>query len=133
MSVIHPAPLLRQALLADAVTTAGCALLFLLAAGPLEGVLGLPSGLLRAAGGILVPFAALVGFLALRATLPRAAVWFVIAVNATWALDSLLLLFSGFVQPTAAGTALVIAQAVAVAMYAELQFLGLKRSEAATA
>jgi hypothetical protein len=133
MSVIHPAPFLRQALLADSVTTAGCALLFLLAAGPLEGFTGLPSGLLRAAGAILVPFAALVGFLALRETLSRFAVWTVIVVNATWAVDSILLLLGGWVQPTPAGTALVIAQAVAVAMYAELQFMGLRRSSAAEA
>lgn len=128
MSVIRPAPFLRQALLADAVTTAACALLFLLAAGPLEGVLGLPSGLLRAAGAILTPFAAFLAVLAMRETLPRPAVWAVIAVNATWVADSVLLLFSGWVDPTPAGTALVVAQAVAVAIYAELQYMGLRRS-----
>ena len=130
MTTIRPVPFLRQALLADAVTTAACALLILLAAGPLSTLLGLPAGLLRAAGAVLIPFAAFAGVLALRESLSRTVVWAVIAVNAVWAVDSLLLLLSGWVHPTAAGTAFVIAQAVAVALYAELQFVGLRRSEA---
>lgn len=133
MSVIHPAPFLRQALLADAATTAACALLFVLAAGPLEGLLGLPAALLRAAGAVLIPFAAFLALLALRETVSRPAIWAVILVNATWVADSVLLLFSGWVQPTPAGTTLVVAQAVAVAMYAELQYMGLKRSSGVAA
>jgi len=133
MSVIRPAPFLRQVLLADAVTSAACALLMLAAAGPLEMLLGLPAGLLRAAGAVLVPFAVFVGLLAMRESLPRLAVWTVIVANAVWAVDSLLLLLSGWVHPAAAGTAFVIAQAVFVGIYAELQFVGLRRSEAAAA
>ena len=56
-----------------------------------------------------------------------------IVANAVWSADSLLLLVTGWVQPTAAGTAFVIAQAVAVAVYAELQFVGLRRSDAEVA
>jgi hypothetical protein len=131
MPAIHPAPFLRQALLADAVTTAACALLMLLAAGPLEALLGLPAGLLRAAGAILIAFAVLVGTLALRNGVSPLAVWAVIVANALWAADSLVLLVSGWIQPTPAGMAFVVAQAAVVAMYAELQFVGLKRSNAA--
>ena len=129
MSTIHPAPFLRQALLADAATTAACAVLMLAAAGPLESLLGLPAGLLRAAGAILVPFAAFVGVLSLRETLSRLRVWTVIVATAVWAVDSIPLLFSGWVQAGAAGLVFVIAQPVAVAMYAELQYLGLRRSQ----
>jgi hypothetical protein len=57
----------------------------------------------------------------------------VIGLNALWALDSILLLVSGWVAPTAAGFAFVIAQGVVVAMYAELQLMGLRRSTAAAA
>ena len=130
MTAIRPVLFLRQALLADAVTTAACALLMVAAAGPLASLLGLPAGLLRAAGLILIPFAAFLGMLALREEVPRVAVWAVIIANAAWTLDSLLLLVSGWVQPTAAGIAFVIAQAAFVAMYAELQFVGLRRSHA---
>lgn len=130
---ILPAPLLRQALLADAVTSAACAALLIGGAGFLEGLLGLPAALLRGAGLVLLPFVALVAFLGTRERLPRMAVLAVIGLNALWAADSLLLLVSGWVAPTAAGTVFVIAQAVAVAMYAELQFMGLRRSVAAAA
>ena len=127
---ILPAPLLRQALLADAVTTAACAALLLGGAGFLDGILGLPAALLTGAGLVLVPFVALVAWLGTRARLPRPAVLAVIGLNALWALDSILLLVSGWVAPTAAGFAFVIAQGVVVAMYAELQVMGLRRSTA---
>jgi hypothetical protein len=133
MKTIHPAPFLRQALLADAVTSAACALLVLVAAGPLERILGLPSALLRGAGLVLLPYVAILAAMALRESLPRVAVWAVIAANALWAIESALLLVSGWVEPTRAGIAFVIAQAVVVAMYAELQLMGLRRSTAATA
>jgi hypothetical protein len=128
MTSIVPAPLLRQALLSDAVTSAACALLMLLGAGYLETLLGLPAILLRGAGIVLLPFAAWVWILGLRDELNRSAVWTVVAVNAAWAADSLLLLASGLVGPTAAGYAFVIGQAAVVALYAELQFIGLRRS-----
>jgi hypothetical protein len=57
-------------------------------------------------------------------------VWAVILCNAVWVADSLLLLMSGWVQPTALGTAFVLAQALLVGLFAELQALGLRRSPA---
>jgi hypothetical protein len=133
MTFIRPAPYLRQGLLADATTSGAFGLLTLLAAAPLEGVLGLPAMLVRSAGLIMIPWALCLGRLAMRESLPRPAVLAVIVVNALWALDSLLLLWSGWVAPSSAGTVFVIAQALVVALYAELQFVGLKRSTAATA
>lgn len=133
MPVIIPSPFLRQALIADATTSAACGLLMMLAAGPLSGVLGLPEMLLRLAGLTLLPFAAVVGYLGLRERLARTAVWAVILVNAMWTVDSILLLVSGWVQPTSAGYAFVIAQALVVLMYAQLQVIGLRRSTLRTA
>jgi len=133
MPTIIPSPLLRQALLSDAVTSAACGLLMLLAAGPLAGLLGLPEALLRVAGAALLPFAAFVAYLGLREQLHRSAVWAVVIVNAVWTADSLLLLVSGWVEPTRAGYAFVIAQALVVLLYAELQYVGLRRSAAAAA
>ena len=130
---ILPAPLLRQALLADAVTTAACATLLIGGAGILDDLLGLPAGLLRGAGLVLVPFVALVFWLGTRQRLPRMMILAVIGLNILWVIDSVLLLVSGWVAPTAAGLAFVIAQAVAVAMYAELQIIGLRRSTTALA
>jgi hypothetical protein len=52
--------------------------------------------------------------------------------NALWVVDSLLLLVSGWVSPTSAGYAFVIAQALVVLMYADFQIVGLRRSGAVT-
>jgi hypothetical protein len=133
MMTIHSSPLLRQALVADATTSAAFGLLMLLAAGPLGSLLGLPEMLLRASGIVLLPFAAFLAWLGLREQVQKPLVWAVVIGNALWVADSLLLLVSGWVQPTTAGYAFVIMQALAVLMYAEFQFIGLRRSEAAMA
>jgi hypothetical protein len=133
MSTIHPSPLLRQALLSDAVTSLACGLLMLLGAGPLAGLLGLPEALLRLAGGFLLPYAMLIAYLGMRREMQRPLVWAVAIGNAVWAIDSILLLMSGWVEPTRAGYAFVIGQALVVLMYAELQVVGLRRSQAAAA
>ncbi len=125
---LSPSPFLRQALLADAVTSALCGLLMLLAAHPLAGMLGLPEALLRSAGTLLLPFAACVAYLSLRPRLRRMTVWAVVLVNALWAIDSVVLLVTGWVAPTMAGTVFVMAQAAIVLMYAELQVIGMRRS-----
>jgi hypothetical protein len=111
----------------DAVATAATGALVLLAAGPLEGLLGLPAALLRWAGVILLPYAAVVGSLAMRARIPARAALAVIGCNAAWVVASLLLLVSGRVDPTPLGTAFVVAQALAVAGLASWQYLGLDR------
>jgi len=43
-------------------------------------------------------------------------------------IDSALLLLSGWGQPSTLGVAFVIAQAVAVGIFAELQFIGQRRT-----
>jgi hypothetical protein len=55
----------------------------------------------------------------------------IIALNLLWVVGSMGLLMGGWVAPTALGTAFVIAQAVAVGVFAELQFIGLRRTQAA--
>jgi hypothetical protein len=54
---------LRRVLIADAVSSLGAALLMTLGAAPLAAPTGLPAGLLREGGLILLPFAGLAGFL----------------------------------------------------------------------
>jgi hypothetical protein len=123
-----PSPLLRKALMADAVVTGLAGLVMALAAIPLATRYGLPVGLLRWAGLICLPFALFDGWLATRTRLQRPAVFFVVACNALWALDSILLLLTGWVEPTTLGTVFLVAQAVATAVFAELEFIGLRRS-----
>ena len=119
---------LRRALLADAASSAAMGVMLLSAAGALAALLRLPEMLLVGAGIILLPYAALVGYCGLRETLPRALVRAVIVANALWAVDSIALLLGGWIAPNALGEAFVVAQAVIVALFAELQYVGLRKS-----
>jgi hypothetical protein len=121
---------LRYALLADAVASGATGALMIAGADLLTGVLGLPVALMREAGLLLVPYVALVTVVGTRETIARAPVRAIIALNVLWVAGSAGLLISGLVAPSALGTAFVIAQAVAVGVFAELQFMGLRRSAA---
>jgi len=122
---------LRYALLADAVASGATGLLLIAGADLLTGLLGLPVALMREAGLLLVPYVALVAFVGTREAISRPAVQAIIALNVLWVVGSMGLLMGGWVAPTALGTAFVIAQAVAVGVFAELQFIGLRRTQAA--
>ena len=123
---------LRYALLADAVASGATGLLLIAGAGLLEGLLGLPSGLMREAGLVLVPYVAFVGWVGTREAISRPAVQAIIAMNLLWVVGSAVVLF-GFVAPTILGYAFVVAQAVVVGVFAELQFVGLRRQDAVAA
>ena len=97
-------------------------------AGPVEELTGIPAALLWYAGLGLFPFAAFVAYLATRETVSRMGVWAVIVCNALWAADSLLLLASGWVEPTGLGIVFVVAQAAAVAAFAEAEYFGMRRA-----
>ena len=71
MMTVRPSPLLRQALLADASTSAAFGLLMLIAAGLLGHLLGLPDMLLRMSGAVLLPYAGFLAYLGLRETAER--------------------------------------------------------------
>jgi hypothetical protein len=98
-----------------------------LGASALASLLNLPEALLRETGLFLVAYAALVGWLGTRPSTPKPLLWIVIAGNAVWALASMALLFSGWVAPNLLGEAAVAMQAIAVGVFAELQYVGLRR------
>ena len=124
----RPLPLLRYALIGDAVASGATGLLMFAGAGFLTAWLGLPETLLRYAGLVLLPYAALVGHLGTRNAPARPAVWAIILANAMWVIDSLVMLASGWVAPTALGTAFVLLQALVVAGFAGAQYLGLRQA-----
>jgi hypothetical protein len=126
-------PFLRRALVADGAISGTTGLLMVLGAGLLEGLLGLPAALLRYAGFSLIPFAAFLFYLAKRDGLSPTSVWFVIVLNTAWVVASVLLLASSSIDPTALGYAFIIVQAVAVAVFVELQYVGLRRPTARVA
>jgi hypothetical protein len=117
---------LRKALIADAAISGTTGLAMMLGADMLATLLGVPALLLRYAGLILLPFAALLVVLATRENVHRGAVRAVIVANVLWAIDSIVLLFTGWVDPSALGYAFIVFQAVIVAAFAEVQHVGLK-------
>jgi hypothetical protein len=126
--MIQPSLFLRRALLADAIFSGVSAALLTPGASALASLLNLPEALLRETGLFLVAYAALVGWLGTRPSIPKPPVWIVIAGNAAWALASIALLFGGWVTPNLLGEVAVAMQAIAVGVFAELQFVGLRRS-----
>jgi hypothetical protein len=127
----QPAPLLRYALIGDALASSATGLPLAGGAGLLTGLLGLPEQLMRYAGLFLLPYAAVVAYVGTRATVSRAAVWTIITANAIWVVESIVILVGGWVSPTPLGVAFVAAQALIVAAFAEAQFIGLRRSMSA--
>ena len=120
--------LLRGAFGLDAIATGGLGLVLALAAEQLHPWLEIPVMLLRCAGLACVVFAAWLAMTLMLQRLTRRTVMFAIAVNLAWVLASFVLLAGGLVDPTALGVAFVIAQAGAVAVFAWLEYLGMKRA-----
>lgn len=131
--MIHPSLFLRRALLADAIFSGVSAVGLTLGAGMLASLLNLPEALLRETGLFLVAYAIFVGWLGTRASLAKALVLIVVAGNAAWTLASIWLLFSGMVSPNPLGEIVVVAQAIATGIFAELQYIGLRKSGSALA
>jgi uncharacterized protein YjeT (DUF2065 family) len=126
--MIHPSLFLRRAIVADAIVSGAMALLLTFDAEMLAPLLNLPEALLRETGLFLIAYAALVGWLGTRSSMPKLLVAIVIAGNAAWTLGSIALLFSGAVTPNLLGEAFVAVQAIAVGAFAELQYIGLRKS-----
>jgi hypothetical protein len=98
------------------------------AASAFASLLSLPEALLRETGLFLIAYTALVGWLSARPSEPRPLIVLVIAGNAMWTVASIALLVSGWVNPNLLGEIVVVAQAIATGVFAELQYIGLRRS-----
>jgi len=131
--MIQPSLLLRRAILADAIFSGVSAVVLTSGAGLLAPWFSLPEALLRETGLFLIAYAALVGWLGTRQAMPKALVLIVVAGNAAWTLASIALLFSPWVSPNLLGEIAVAAQAIAVGAFAELQYIGLRKSGGAVA
>jgi hypothetical protein len=126
--MINPSSFLRRALIADAIFSGVAALGFTFGAGAFAALFNMPEAFLREVGLFLIAYAAFVGWLGTRQAMMQPLVLLVIAGNAAWTLGSIALLFSGAVAPNALGMAMVVAQAIATGVFAELQYIGLRRS-----
>jgi len=126
--MINSSTLLRGALLADGAVSGALALLLVVAAAPLGPLFALPEAFLRETGLLLIPYALFVAYLGLRATLPAGLAWLVVAGNAAWTLASFALLLGNWLSPNLFGEIFIAAQAIAVGVLAELQYIGARRS-----
>lgn len=117
---------LSQVLRFDAVASGGLGVLLLAANDVLDGVLGLPRVLSLSAGAFLLVWTAALLLIARRPDLNRMAVSEVIVVNFAWVVASVAAVFA--VDLTGLGIAFVVAQAAAVAVFAELQLTGLHKT-----
>ena len=126
--MIRSSQLLRRALLADAMFSGIAAVLLAVDADALAPLLELPQALLQETGVFLLAYAALVGWLASRASVAKPLVLLVVVGNAAWTVGSIVLLFSGAVSPNLLGEGFVAAQALATGVFAELQYIGMRRS-----
>ncbi|WP_137973763.1 hypothetical protein [Pseudomonas sp. F(2018)] len=129
MTTLNASPLLRRALLADGLMGIASGSLLILLNGWYANLLALPGDLLLAAGLTLLPLGLFLMWLGSQETVSRRLVWVVLAINAMWAIDSLVLLFSGWISPNLLGQVFVIGQAALVLLFLELELIGLKRSE----
>ena len=112
---------LRTALKLDAIVTGANGAAYLVAAGPLEDLLGLSPALLRGIGAFLLLFSAVVWIVGSRPQVSSTAALAVIAVNVLWAADSIAFLAAGLSDPTTVGAIWIVMQALVVAGFAGLQ------------
>lgn len=121
---------LRKVLLADTVVSGAAGLAMIGGADFTHELLGLPSELLFWAGVALIPF---VTMLAMIVRAGRAPTWLIAAIivtNFAWVAGSLFVAFGPAFAPSIFGQVFVVAQAAIVGVFAELQFMGLRRAAA---
>ena len=132
MNVFTSSIAIRHLLVADAVISGTTGIVMIALAGTVEPLLNIPAPLMRTAGVLLLPFAAMVWYFSRAPEPRRARVWTVIVLNFAWVAASVLALVAGMVEPTTLGTGFIVFQAAVVAILAEMQFFGLRRSSLAT-
>ena len=120
---------LPTALRLDAVVTAANGAAYLAAAAPLSELLGLHATLLRAAGAGLLAVAAAVWLVASAKRMSRPAPVTIIALNAAWVVGSIAAVLADLGTPTTVGALWMIAQALVVAGFVELQVASVRRAE----
>lgn len=123
MSVVVT-PFLRNALLLDAAVSAAVGIVLLAATDYLAGLLDLPAPLLFWAGVIIFVWVAMLVVASMRTVLPQIVALNFVAGNAIWTLVSFAIMLAGLIQPNALGIAFVSAQALAVGLFAVLQWIG---------
>lgn len=122
--------LLRLALRLDALVSAAFGVVTLLGGPLLADVLGTPLSLLWPVGVVVLVYAAGLWLLQARPSIAPAHGWTVVGLNLTWAAASVAVIAFGWFPLTGLGVAFVLLQALLVAGFADLQFVGVRRAAA---
>ena len=123
----HP-NFLRTILLIDAAICVVTGAVMTLGATPIDMLTNVPRELLFYSGLSLFPIAAFIALVGTRTALPTPGVWLVILGNVGWVAASVWVLLAGTADPNTLGVAFIAFQALAVAVLAELEFMGLRSS-----
>lgn len=124
--------LLRPILYTNAVVTCLSGLGLLATARQLEPWTGIPSLFLLIAGGLFLPYAALLWYGATRAHAARRVGWIAVIGDSLWVIDSVILLAMGWLPLTNAGWWTIVVQACVIGCLAEAQFIALRRDAASS-
>lgn len=123
-----PTSLLRRALLGNAAFSGLSGLLFTLDARPIAKFLGLENPMiLTIMGLVLLAYAPFLVWLANRKPIPRWLAWMVIELDVLWIIGSAVLIFTDLVPLTGPGKWAIAIVADVVAVFAIVQYLGLRR------
>lgn len=128
MRTVLPSNLLRLGLRLDALLSLGAAALALVFSAPLVRELGVGVATVYPIAGFMLAWTALTFWMSRSASLPAWLVWVVLLVNIDWALASFALMATDWIAPSTLGYVLLSLQALTVLGFAEMQWLGLKRS-----
>lgn len=131
MSVFVSPRFFSRVLWVDALSCAATGALQLLFASVLARLTGLPAPLLLATGVVMLAYAGAVAWMASRALPPRRLIGLVVFCNFAWAAACVALLAAAGASITVLGWTWVLAQALAVVLLAELQWMGLRRTRMA--
>lgn len=131
MNLVRPSPLLKTALLADALGSAAAALLQLAFAAPLAALVRLPEALLFDSGLFMLAYVALLAFMVRSTRLAEPLVWLLVAGNVGWALGCVAAAW--WLAPDAIGLGYIVMHALAPLTFAALEYRGLVVSPAADA
>ena len=126
-TIADPDRPLRLPLGLDAVATGAVGLLALHGSPVLDRFLGTPAALTAPIGCFLLGYAIAIGVVGTRQRVSRAAVWGVVLLNLAWVVASVATVVAGPFALTAVESAIILTQALAVVLFAEWQFLALRR------
>lgn len=117
----HRIPL-QTILAADAATCTIMGALLAFASVPIAGLTGISGPFLFVSGLLLLPIAMFMAVFARAATIPAWAVGVIVAGNVLWVLGSVILPITGMISPNGLGWTFLLLQAVAVAIFAGIEW-----------